>query len=169
MGVGYSKAISQWSKGEYANANNTQDDYAVMGTNGAAVLAADNGTSLATATTITPGTTKSGVNASLTDVDYFKVTLAAGTHTFTANPAAVGANLDIQLTVLDSAGAVLSTWDPASGQSSSSTATGLNASGSLNLAAGTYYVRVDDIGYADPLTTGYSTYGSAGAFTVRVD
>jgi hypothetical protein len=34
MGVGYYRGISQWSKGEYAGANNTEDDHAVIGSHG---------------------------------------------------------------------------------------------------------------------------------------
>jgi len=169
MGASYSKAITQWSKGEYAGANNTQDDFAVMGQNGAAIRATDYGTSLSTATPISPGVTVSGYNASLADVDYFKISLSQGNHTFTANPAAVGANLDIKLTIFNGAGSVLGSYDPASGQSSSSTATGLGATTTWTLNGGTYYVRVDDTGYGDPLSTGYSTYGSAGAFTLLVN
>ncbi len=30
MGVGYDQTVTQWSKGEYANANNTQDDLAII-------------------------------------------------------------------------------------------------------------------------------------------
>ena len=33
--------------------------------------------------------------------------------------------------------------------------------------AGTYYVAVRNSGYGDPLTNGYSTYGSLGQYTVR--
>ncbi|MFC7485202.1 zinc-dependent metalloprotease family protein [Knoellia sp. CPCC 206453] len=169
MGVGYSKAISQWSKGEYADANQLQDDIVVMGQNGAGVKAADHGTTAATATAITPGATVNGVTTTAADVDHFRVQLSAGSHTFTASPAAVGGNVDIELAVLDSAGGEVGKWNPASGQTSASTATGLGAAGTLNLAAGTYYVRVDGSGFADPLTTGYTAYGSIGAFSVRVD
>ena len=169
MGVGYSKAITQWSKGEYSGANNLQDDFAVMGTNGAAIRAADSGTSMGTATAITTGVSYNRVNASLTDVDWFRVTFgAAGTRTFSATAAASGPILDIQLNVYNSGGVLLASWNPASGQTSASVATGMSASGSLNLAAGTYYVRVDDSGFGNPLNTGYSTYGSAGQFTLRV-
>lgn len=168
MGVGYYRAISQWSRGEYQDANNTEDDVAVMGTNGVAVRAADNGTSTSTATTITVGQTVNGITSSAADVDYFKVTVAAGSRTFTASAAAVGANLDIQLAVLNGSGTVLGTYDPASGQSNAGTPTGMSAAGTLNLPAGTYYVRVDGAGFGSPLTTGYSTYGSTGAFTLRV-
>jgi len=169
MGVGYSKAISQWSKGEYADANQRQDDLVVMGQNGAAIKPADHGTSIATATAVVPGATTTGITTTAADVDYFRVQLAAGSHTFTASPAAVGGNVDIELTVLDAAGATVGQWDPDSAQTSSATATGLNATGTLTLAAGTYYVRVDGSGFANPLTTGYTDYGSIGAFSVRVD
>jgi hypothetical protein len=173
--------VTQWAKGEYPNANSTQDELAAItggysnsyGTNGISYRTDLVGDTRAAATAITMSSRTAGIAEGIiernTDVDMYRFTTGPGDITLTINPAAVGANLDIQLAVLNSAGAVLSTWNPASGQSSSSTATGLNASGSLNLAAGTYYVRVDDSGYANPLTTGYSTYGSAGAFTVRVD
>ena len=41
MGVGYYEAITQWSKGEYVGATQTQDDFAVMQTNGARALTDD--------------------------------------------------------------------------------------------------------------------------------
>ena len=168
MGVGYNRAISQWSRGEYAGANNREDDFAVMGANGIGVRASDHGTTPATATAISLGQAVTGVNAAQTDVDHFRITVPAGTRTFTANPAVIGGNLDISLSVLDAAGTVLATWNPASGQSGAGTPTGLGATGSLTLAAGTYYVRVDDSGYGNPLDTGYSTYGSHGAFSLLV-
>ena len=168
MGVGYYRAISQWSRGEYQGANNTEDDFAVIGSNGVVVRPADNGTSTATATPIVVNQVVNGVVATAADVDYFKVTLAAGSHSFNASAAGVGANLDIKLSVLNSAGTAVGVYDPASGQSNAGTPTGMSASGTLNLAAGTYYVRVDGTGYGNPLNTGYSTYGSTGAFTLRV-
>jgi len=167
MGVGYNKAITQWSKGEYAGANNAQDDFAVMTQSGVTYRPDDHGNSTATATAVTAGTTADGVIAAGGDADYFVVALPAGSHTITAAPAAVGADLDIKMTLLNGAGAVLGTYDPASGQSSASTATGLGAATTWNLAGGTYYVRIEGTGYADPLTTGYSAYGSRGAFTLR--
>lgn len=168
-GVGYSRVVSQWRKGEYADANPSQDDIVVMGQNGAGVKAADHGTTRETATAITPGVTVNGVTTTAADVDHFRVQLAAGSHTFTASPAAVGAHVDLELAVFDSTGAEVGKWNPASGQTSASTATGLGATGTLDLTAGTYYVRVDGSGFTDPLTTGYTDYGSIGAFSVRVD
>ena len=43
MGVGYYKALVQWSKGEYATANNVQDDSVVMQSNGLPLRADDHG------------------------------------------------------------------------------------------------------------------------------
>ncbi|HEY3562851.1 MAG TPA: M12 family metallo-peptidase [Kribbella sp.] len=168
MGVGYSKAISQWSKGEYSGANNKEDDYAVIGQNGLALRADDHGNTTSAATTLTLGVGVKGIYEKDSDVDVFGIDLKAGTFQFAANTAASGADLDIKLQLLDSSGAVVATANPAAGQSNAATPTGLSASISRQVAAGRYYLRIDNSGYADPLTTGYSTYGSRGAYTVRV-
>ncbi len=168
MGVGYSKAISQWSKGEYSGANNKEDDFAVIGQNGLALRADDHGNATTDATALTLGTSVKGIYAIDSDVDTFRIDLSAGTFTFAANAAAAGADLDIKLQLLNSAGTVVATADPAAGQSSSATPTGLSASISRQVTAGRYYLRVENTGYGNPLNTGYSTYGSRGAYTVRV-
>jgi len=168
MGVGYSKAISQWSKGEYSGANNKEDDFAVIGQNGLALRGDDHGNGTGDATALTLGTSVKGVYANDSDVDTFRIDLAAGTFTFAASAAASGADLDIKLQLLNSSGGVVATADPASGQSNSATPTGLSASINRQVAAGRYYLRIENTGYGNPLNTGYSTYGSRGAYTVRV-
>ncbi|MFB6723488.1 pre-peptidase C-terminal domain-containing protein [Kribbella sp. NPDC056345] len=169
MGVGYYRGISQWSKGEYADANNKEDDYAVVGTHGLAARADDAGDTTAAAAALTVGTAVTGYVGTETDTDVYKVTVsAAGNYTATANAAAFGGNLDIKLDLLNSAGAVVASADPASGQTDAATPTGLSSSVTANLAAGTYYVRIDNVGYGDPLSTGYTTYGSRGAYTVKL-
>jgi hypothetical protein len=70
--------------------------------------------------------------------------------------------------LLNSAGTVVATADPAAGQTNSATPTGLSASLTQQVAAGTYYLRVENVGYGSPLNTGYSTYGSRGGYSVRV-
>ena len=52
MGVGYSKPIVQWSKGEYAGANNGQDDLAVMLGEGISYRTDDHGDSIAASTAL---------------------------------------------------------------------------------------------------------------------
>jgi len=169
MGVGYYRGISQWSKGEYADANNKEDDFGVVGTHGLALRTDEAGDTTAAAAALTVGTPVTGYIAAETDTDVYKVTVdAAGNYTATANAAASGANLDIKLDLLNSAGSVVASADPAAGQTDAATPTGLNASVTANLAAGTYYLRIDNVGYGDPLNTGYSTYGSRGAYTVKL-
>jgi hypothetical protein len=168
MGSGYTKAITQWSKGEYSGANNKQNDFSVMAGNGLTQRDDDHGNTISAATALTLGTSTRGNYAVDSDVDVFRIDLKAGTFKFAASPAAIGANLDIKLQVLNSAGTVLATANPGSGQSSASTPTGMSASIERQVAAGRYYVRVVNSGYGDPLNTGYSTYGSLGRYTVRV-
>src|SRR5678815_3456025 len=98
MGVGYSRPITQWSKGEYINANNLQDDLSVMLTYGANYRPDDHGNTMATATAL------SGISFNITgnierttDVDFFSFQTGAGRVTLTATPNSRGANLHILL------------------------------------------------------------------------
>ena len=97
MGVGYYRAITQWSKGEYAGANQTQDDFAVMRTNGAGPLADDYPESPPAA--LGTGLPRTGIISSRTDVDVFRITLTQPTTvTIAATPASTSPDLDIALT-----------------------------------------------------------------------
>jgi hypothetical protein len=170
MGVGYYRGISQWSKGEYAGANNTEDDYSVIGTHGLALRTDEAGDTTGAATALGVGTTANGFIAAESDTDVYRVDVTtAGNYTATASSAALGGNLDIKLDLLDSAGAVVTSADPASGQSDAGTPTGLSAGVTSNLQPGTYYLRIDNVGYGDPLSTGYSTYGSRGAYALAIN
>ena len=78
MGVGYYQSLVQWSKGEYPDANNKEDDYAVMAANGLPLRADDHGSSTGTATRlggITAGgmttLTGAGIIERAGDVDVF--------------------------------------------------------------------------------------------------
>lgn len=156
MGTGYSKSITQWSKGEYPGANQLQDDLAVMQNYGIAVLTDDHGNTNASATVLSGSSINaSGVISTRADVDVFKFTTGSGSVSLNINPAPRGPNLDIQAKISDSAGNVLTTVDPA----------GLPASVSMSLSAGTYYLTIDGVGAGD-LTTGYSDYASIGQYTV---
>jgi hypothetical protein len=95
MGVGYYKTVTQWSKGEYPNANNTQDDVAVMATYGVNARTDDHGSTQVTATLLT-GTSlsASGIVSTRADVDIFQFSSGAGQISFNAIPAAPGPNLD---------------------------------------------------------------------------
>ena len=165
MGVGYYQALVQWSKGDYSGANNLQDDFAVMQSNGLPLRADDHGNTAATATLLS-GTASGGVTTlasqgvieRASDVDVFAFAASAGTASFTVSTAARSANLDAWVSLRDAAGNLLANVNPIDA---------LNASFSVVLpAAGTYYLAVQGTGKGDPLTTGYSSYGSVGQYSV---
>ena len=156
MGVGYYRAVTQWSKGEYPGANQTQDDLAVMQTYGAAIIPDDHGNTPASATVLTGANlSASGIVATRTDTDVFQFSTGGGSATLNFTPAPRGPNLDIQATVTDANGNTVAVLNPA----------GLAASFSGTLAAGVYYITVDGVGAGD-LSTGYSDYASLGQFTL---
>lgn len=169
MGVSYFRPISQFSAGEYAGANNTQDDFAVMQSHGAPLRPDDHGDTLATATNlgVGPNYNSAGVISTRVDTDVFALQLTAFPVAITALPAIFGPNLDIRLDLLNSAGTVVATSDPPATMSGPDAATGLSASINYTVpTAGTYYIRIDGVGFANPSSTGYSDYGSVGAYTL---
>lgn len=168
MGVGYSLPLVQWSKGEYLGANNTQDDYAVAQSNGLPLRLDDHGDVNAAATVLV-GTSSGGVTTVSsqgvierpTDVDVFAFSAAAGPVNVTLTPATRSANLDAVVTLRNSAGTVLASANPVDA---------LNATLSVTVPlAGTYYLSVQGTGKGDPLSTGYSSYGSVGQYALGVN
>jgi hypothetical protein len=167
MGVGYYKAITQWSKGEYTGANQTQDDLAVMQSNGARAIRDDYPDNRPQPLTTT--SPRTGIISTRSDVDVFSITLTKqSTITVSATPATTSPNLDIALTPVGFASGV--TINPRSASTSADLATGMDATISATVPPGTYTVRVDG-GGAPPLDsadTGYSDYASLGAYTVSL-
>jgi hypothetical protein len=162
MGVGYYKTLVQWSKGEYANPSTTQDDLAMISgtTYGVGYRADDygNSTSAAAALTINASgnVNNTGVIERTGDVDMFSFNTAGGNLSLTFNANTWYPDLDILATLYDRNGTAITTSNP----------TTLNADISTTLAAGTYYVSVTGTGSGSPTTTGYSNYGSLGAYTI---
>jgi PKD repeat protein len=165
MGVGYYQQLVQWSKGEYAGANNKQDDYVVMQATGLPIRPDDHGNTIAAATPLASATASgvttlegSGVVERPTDADVFSFVAGAGSVSISVTPAPRGPKLDILATLRNGAGTVLATSNPVDSLPATLTAT---------LASpGTYYVTVDGIGKGDPLGTGYTDYGSVGQYAI---
>jgi hypothetical protein len=170
MGSGYYAPLTQWSKGEYPSANNSQDDLTVIGSYGVPVRADDHGSTLASARVLGSSTSTSGVIERPEDKDVFSISRSCGASTtISLTTPADGPNLDGKLRLLDASGQLLAEDDPGSGpaQVGFDAATGLSASVTANLSPGNYYLEVDGVGARD-LVTGYSDYGSLGQYDIAV-
>ena len=162
MGVGYQRPVSQWSKGEYTSANNTsQDDVALIAAK-APFRTDEAGSTTATAAPALPTV---GYITNAADTDTFVLGTCSGAVTLTATGAVPSPDLDIQLELLNATGTVVSTNNPASAYVSRDNATGLSASITANVATGAYYARVDGVGNGTG-ATGYTDYGSIGAYSI---
>ena len=165
MGVGYYQPVVQWSRGEYSTANNLEDDFTVIATYGAPLRPDDHGNNPASATALTATPSGSvtalsgaGVISTRKDKDAFKFNAKAGAASFTISPDSRSANLDVSVKLQNASGTVLVKSKPAAT---------LGTSFNVNLpAAGTYYLIVDGVGVANPLSDGYSDYGSVGQYTI---
>ena len=161
MGVGYGKEIVQWSKGEYTDANNTQDDLAVIATF-LPVIADEFGDTWAAATPVAGLSAEvGGVIASTADVDTLKIRAGRGDLVITPKVSLSSPNLRLQIKVLDSTGTAIGTYvgDGNVGNMAPAPIT-------LSLPAeGDYYIQLEGIGNGTGVTDGYSDYASVGYYS----
>lgn len=161
MGNSYYQNLTQFSRGEYPNANNTEDDLAIItGNNGFGYRADDYGNSSGTAgALVVSGTsaTASGIIETGSDTDVFAFSTGAGTVSFTVSPVYRGPNLDVLAELYDAGGTLLASANPTDL---------LGASFSANVGAGVYYLHVSGVGKGDPLSGGYSDYDSLGGYRI---
>ena len=174
MGTGYERQVSQWSKGEYTGANNTEDDVSIIATklttrvddhsntsSGATAIVTNASGSIISTNPITDPSNATpankGIIQSRTDVDTFYFNTAGGNVTLRATPAwqlrnMRGGNLDIRLALYDSNGNLVVDNDKT---------TDTDAEINVLAAAGRYYLTVDGVGSS---VTPYSDYGSLGQY-----
>jgi hypothetical protein len=166
MGSSMNRAVSQFSKGEYTGANNTQDDLAIIASNGLPLRGDD------FVSTDALGAKSSysakGVISTRADSDSFSISLPCTTPlTVTANGIGAQSALDIMLTVSNGAGQVVKTSSPVSGHTGSiPVSTGMGASVTIPNASGTYVLRVEGVGNGSPASGGWSDYASLGQYTL---
>jgi reprolysin-like metallo-peptidase family M12B len=166
MGAGYYQPVTQWSQGEYDGATRTEDDLSIIPDHGVVTLDDDHADTADGATPLADNEPGAGIVATDSDVDVFTFTHAGGPLTVTALPAAYAANLDIRLVVRDADGAEIASVDPPVARVSDEEATGLDARFAQDLAAGTYTLSVEGVGFGDPSSNGYTGYASIGAYTL---
>ncbi len=165
MGVGYSRNVTQWSRGEYSGADNTQNDLAIMTTNARIPYRADDHsssiTNISSATNIVP-TSGDAVNAAgiierSTDIDTFSIVVSGvATVDLDIDPFDPGPNLDISATLYDNSGNILVTNNPVNS---------LDASVNTTLQPGSYLLAIDGVGKGTT-SNGYSDYGSLGQYVI---
>ena len=163
------KTLVKWNKGEYQNANNSEDDIeTIKSSNNVSFRTDDHGNDISNSSDLMSepitGTvleTKNlGIIEQRTDKDVFKITAAvSGTIDLTFRPEnrlSQSPNLDIQARLLDASGTQIVLSDPS----------GMSASINKSVTTGTYYIEIDGVGFGDPLTNGYSDYGSLGQYFI---
>lgn len=173
MGAPYGYNMVLWYKGPTTSttcSGSSQDDLAVIvANNGFTYRTDDHGNTISTSTNlniVNNAVSDSGIISTTDDSDFFKIVLTQPSNvTFNVRPYSInpstnaGACLHTGLALLNSSGGIINFHSPT---------TVLNATLTQNnLAAGTYYLRVDGIGvpnYNDNGGTGPNDYGSLGRF-----
>lgn len=185
MGVGYYAQVSQWSKGEYADATQFQDDLSIMAgkLNYRADDHADTNFSQATALQVVSDTVvfstnpvsdpgnldpaNKGVIEDRADIDLFSFSSGAGTVDLTVTPAWIqsyysqsnrGMNLDVQAKLYTAGGTLIAQSNPTNDTFAQVTTA---------VDGGDYVLAVEGVGVGDPLTNGYTDYGSIGQYFVN--
>ncbi len=174
MGAPFNKAYVQWSKGEYSDANNQEDDLNII-TGILGSLADDAGNSNASATALTlPVTDQEGQitpDGVSSDIDVYSF-YASGTSHVEVIPLLAdegenrAANLAMNVTLKNAAGSVI-----ASIRSSDNSPLAPNTNTFVydgSLTSGTYYLTIDAISPDTNWATGFGEYGNGGLYRMSV-
>jgi hypothetical protein len=184
MGASYGRNVTQWSKGEYYLANNTQDDLATIAGK-LTYRTDDHGNTMSAATPLviggggviassTPETdplnlslANKGILERNTDVDWFSFPSGAGPINLTINPwitpgaLTKGGNLDLYVELYDASGRLLLT---------NNAAALTFATIQTNLTEGIYYLAIRNTAAGNPFSstpTGYTSYGGIGQYFIN--
>ena len=162
MGAGYNKNVTQWNRGGYEGADNTQDDINTMTTriNRVSLREDDHGATVHDATPL--GRTGSrvfgeGLITERKDVDLFWFDHDGGPIDVTIAPATIGPNLDVEAELLDENEELIELYDSPDS---------LSAHFARDLPAGRYYIVVDGGALIPHEGQGYSDYASLGQYTI---
>lgn len=160
MGVGYYQNLTQWSKGEYSGATQTQDDLAIItGNNGFGYRVDDHGDSSGAASSLVfsgSSVSGNGIIEQSSDVDFFSFSTDGGSIDLSIDPFVRGPNLDILAELYDAANNLIFSSNP------------MNLLGAVittTVPAGQYFLSITGVGQGDP-STGYSDYASLGQYSI---
>ncbi len=169
MGGGVTPDVSQWSKGEYYDSSQSQDDLSVLDGK-LSYRSDDHGDTQGAASALNlqgdqVTISDSGVIETTDDPDVFsfvtgsgEIVLSASTYKRTSSD--WGSNLDIKLELRDEAGLLVA---------SNNSLTDVNASITTTVTQGSYYLSVKPTGVSNPTGNppyGYTSYGSLGFYSL---
>ena len=169
MGNSYSRALAQWSKGEYTGADRAnEDDLAVL----AAYLGYrfdDHGDTTSTATPLAGTGETPGFVGANDAVDVFTVDVPAGEIDARVTPSSTVSNLFASVTIRNAQGVVVASDTPTAVVPAGSTSRGPEWAAHVAgvVPAGRYTIEVRPAGLGTP-SNGFSTYGSHGAYRLSV-
>jgi archaellum component FlaF (FlaF/FlaG flagellin family) len=171
MGASFSRRVTHWSKGEYNNANNAQDDFQIMSqyisfetddhmndTNNASQF---NFSVVNQIAQIDPNQ-NTGLISSANDIDYFRINAGMGNLNLEILPTTTTpGNLDLKAEIIQANGQVIATeitnhYDLDDGVT-------INTSLPGN---GTYYLKISGNGTGNG-ASGYTNYGSTGYYSIQ--
>lgn len=181
MGNSYYNNVTQWSRGEYPDANNLQDDLAIISAklgwrgddhgdtigSGTALVVGGDGSVVSSNPELDPHNelpANKGVIDASTDLDVFTFNAGSGPLSLVVTPAwdafyrstsRRGANLDIRAELRNSSGTLIASSDPT---------TDTQATVAATVSAGTYHLLVKAIGNT---TVPYSNYNSFGQYFIN--
>ncbi|MEN8663315.1 MAG: hypothetical protein ABF330_12590, partial [Lentimonas sp.] len=176
MGGG-SFQVDQWSRGEYNNANNQEDDVAVIGNtsngfgfkNDDFANAFDDNNVGTLAVTGPDQLGADGIISRQADIDFFRFSSEQGDVIFSAVPIDVmspdlgsessGANLAATIKLYDETGLLLATGTPDGTED-------LGSVVEAYLEAGVYFVSIEGTGRGSNGTDGFTDYGSLGQYSI---
>lgn len=166
MGTGYNRNVSQWSKGDYYESDEDENDLVLLAQR-LTYRPDDAGDDNASAALLTivggEDVSQHGVIERTGDPDVYHFTTLAGEITITADPyrsatGTWGGNLDIELRLYNEAGILLGSNNPSNL---------VSASIVQEVTAGKYYVHIVPVGAGTPTVSppsGYTSYGSLGQY-----
>jgi hypothetical protein len=170
MGVGFYQPITQWSKGEYVDATNVEDDLAIIARHGLSIRADEDDNSEKTARIIIENQGFGGVITTAQDIDYFSFTPSLSLdYTIEANAATLSPDLDINLAIYPVGKIALKkVFNPPLVVSSTDIVEGLSAKATVKLNSGVRYIITIDGAPLSNSSAPYTAYGSIGTYKLSI-
>ncbi|MFC5045910.1 PKD domain-containing protein [Aquimarina hainanensis] len=164
MGWSASNSIGQWSRGEYTNATQREDDIAIIANNrnnvghrdddhadtseqATPILVSDQG--------VVSADNNKGIITTRADKDVFSFVTETGDVSLSIETEATHANLDIQVRLLNGIGEEITLSNPE----------GQHAAINQTLEKGQYFLEIDGVGDGTP-SNGYTDYSSLGNYYI---